>query len=264
MKTRKKEDLLAEISELRTTAAAFENLKAEHAQLRKELQQAHRLAQDEKDKTDAILQAIGDAISIQDRDFRVLYQNNSHKDLVGEHIGEYCYRAYANNETVCPDCALVKVFADGRTHRLEKNRVTDKGMLHVEIIASPLRDSIGITFAGIEAIRDISVRKKAEKEREALIGELQQALERINTLKGLLPICAWCKKVRDDKGYWNRVEDYIEEHSNAAFTHGICPECLKKTDPEVYETLLRNPDLHENLTKRKNGLVRDPDMPEEQ
>ncbi|MGW8273038.1 MAG: PAS domain-containing protein, partial [Thermodesulfovibrionales bacterium] len=85
--------------------------------------------------------------------------------------------------------------------------------------------------------RDISERKIAEHERETLIGQLRSALENIKTLRGLLPICAWCKKVRDDQGYWKGVEDYIEEHSEAMFTHGICPDCLKKNDPDLYDKI---------------------------
>jgi hypothetical protein len=60
-----------------------------------------------------------------------------------------------------------------------------------------------------------------------LIGELNQALAEINRLGGLIPICAWCKKVREDGGYWKQVEDYIRDHSEADFTHSICPECEK-------------------------------------
>jgi CheY-like chemotaxis protein len=69
---------------------------------------------------------------------------------------------------------------------------------------------------------------RAEAEREQLIKELQQALATIKTLQGLIPICAWCKKVRNDGGYWQQVEQYISERSEAEFTHGICPECMKK------------------------------------
>jgi len=76
---------------------------------------------------------------------------------------------------------------------------------------------------------------KMEAEREQLIAELQEALAKVETLSGLIPICAWCKKIRDDVGYWQAVEKYIEEHSRAEFTHGICPECLKKVYPEAYE-----------------------------
>lgn len=69
---------------------------------------------------------------------------------------------------------------------------------------------------------------KAERERDRLIEQLQKALSEIKTLKGFLPICASCKKIRDDKGYWTQIEAYIREHTEAEFTHGICPECMKK------------------------------------
>jgi two-component system cell cycle sensor histidine kinase/response regulator CckA len=77
-------------------------------------------------------------------------------------------------------------------------------------------------------------RKRAEAEREKLIKELQDAIARINKLNGLLPICAHCKKIRDDKGYWNQIESYIREHSEAEFSHGICPECAQKLYPEFF------------------------------
>lgn len=75
------------------------------------------------------------------------------------------------------------------------------------------------------------------KEQNRLIAELKDASESIRTLKGLLPMCAWCKKIRDDRGYWKKVETYIKEHSEASFTHGICPDCLKTVDPKVYDQL---------------------------
>jgi len=67
------------------------------------------------------------------------------------------------------------------------------------------------------------------------ITELKQTIARVNTLSGLLPICANCKNIRDDKGYWNRLEAYIQDHSEAEFTHGICPECIEKLYPEIQE-----------------------------
>jgi hypothetical protein len=63
---------------------------------------------------------------------------------------------------------------------------------------------------------------------------LQGALAQVKTLSGLLPICAHCKRIRDDQGYWNQIELYIRRHSNANFTHGICPECAKEHYPELY------------------------------
>ncbi len=73
---------------------------------------------------------------------------------------------------------------------------------------------------------------KAAKERENIILELQVALAEVTTLRGIIPICASCKKVRDDKGYWNQIESYIRDHSEADFSHGICPECAKELYPD--------------------------------
>ncbi len=90
------------------------------------------------------------------------------------------------------------------------------------------------TFLGTQGIaRDITKRKQAEQEREQLIIELQDALENIKTLSGLVPICANCKNIRDDKGYWNQIESYIQKYSEVQFTHGICPDCAKKLYPEI-------------------------------
>jgi len=83
-----------------------------------------------------------------------------------------------------------------------------------------------------DLIDHIAERKKAEEERERLFRELQEAMANIKTLRGLLPICAHCKKIRDDKGYWHNVEEYISEHTEADFSHGICPTCLDKLYPD--------------------------------
>lgn len=80
-------------------------------------------------------------------------------------------------------------------------------------------------------IDHITALKQAEEERERLILQLQDALANIKTLRGLLPICSLCKKIRDDKGYWNQIESYVRQHSSADFSHGICPECTTKLFP---------------------------------
>lgn len=79
---------------------------------------------------------------------------------------------------------------------------------------------------------EIDERKRAHKERERLIAELQDAAASIKVLQGILPICSHCKKIRDDAGHWHVVEVYVSEHSNADFSHGICPECLNRMYPE--------------------------------
>lgn len=73
--------------------------------------------------------------------------------------------------------------------------------------------------------REIKVRKQAEAEKAKLIADLQEALQKVKTLSGLLPICSSCKKIRDDKGYWNKIEEFIQEHTLAEFSHGLCDDC---------------------------------------
>ena len=77
-------------------------------------------------------------------------------------------------------------------------------------------------------------------ERQKMIAQLEKNLKEIKTLRGLIPMCAWCRNIRDDKGYWKKVEKYIEEHTDAAFTHGICPRCMKKFNPELHEKIMKD------------------------
>ena len=95
------------------------------------------------------------------------------------------------------------------------------------------------TTAMLRVVTNILVaaleRKKAEAERERLIRELKHALAKVKMLKGMLPICAGCKNIRDDEGYWRSVEVYIRDHSDVEFTHAMCPNCAKQLYPEIYE-----------------------------
>ena len=101
---------------------------------------------------------------------------------------------------------------------------------------------------GILAVSsDITERKNSEQQRENLIAELKKALAHVRTLHGLLPICASCKKIRDTHGHWNKLETYISEHSDASFTHGLCPDCVIKA---MQESGLKVPErLREKLGK---------------
>ncbi|MCX6136392.1 MAG: response regulator [Ignavibacteriales bacterium] len=80
----------------------------------------------------------------------------------------------------------------------------------------------------VRVIRYSIERKQAEIEREKMLKELQDLFQQVKTLRGLLPMCAWCKKIRDDNGEWVMLETFIGQHSNADVTHGICPECTEK------------------------------------
>jgi PAS domain S-box-containing protein len=114
----------------------------------------------------------------------------------------------------------------------ETERVTKEGRrIHISLTVSPVRDEIG-RITGASAVgRDITERKRAEQEREQLVTELQGALAKVKLVSAFLPICASCKKVRDDRGYWEQVQVYIRDHSEAEFSHGLCPDCLRKLYP---------------------------------
>jgi DNA-binding response OmpR family regulator len=86
----------------------------------------------------------------------------------------------------------------------------------------------------VRSIRYAIERKRIENEKEQVIAELQEALAKVKLLSGFIPICASCKKIRDDTGYWQQVEAYIQKHSNAEFSHSICPDCSHKLYPELY------------------------------
>ena len=108
----------------------------------------------------------------------------------------------------------------------------DGSSFELALTHSPLKDSHGQIIGASVLARDISQRKRQDAERLQLIQELTEALARVKTLSGLLPICASCKKIRDDKGYWQQVETYIRQRSEADFTHGICPDCAERLYPE--------------------------------
>lgn len=102
------------------------------------------------------------------------------------------------------------------------------------VISVPLREA-GRIVASVTAFRDISAAKRAQLEREKLIGELQQALAEIKTLHGILPICSSCKKIRDDSGAWHQLEVYIRDRTDAEFTHGLCADCAARLYPRYYK-----------------------------
>lgn len=106
--------------------------------------------------------------------------------------------------------------------------------LWLETRAVPLLDGKGAIHASLGITRNITDMKIKEQERAALVEELQNALKNVKKLNGLLPICAACKKIRDDRGYWNQIEAYISSHSHAVFTHSICPDCSKELYPDIF------------------------------
>lgn len=109
------------------------------------------------------------------------------------------------------------------------------GLMDVTLSAIAEKDENGNFLRSLAVMIDVTAQKQAEAAQEKLIRELQKALDEITSLRGILPICSFCKRVRDDKGYWEQVDIYITKHSPAEISHSICPECLKKHYPNLVQ-----------------------------
>lgn len=183
-------------------------LTVEHAIIRKRAEdQARILSQ--------AMMSISESVFITDLEGRFLFANGAFCETYG----------YEDAEVRGRSCELL---GDVTTEGEVFHRRKDGSEFPVLLARSLVLDDRGRPKAVVYAARDISERKRAEQERERLIEQLQEALARIKTLRGLLPICASCKKVRDDQGYWKQIESYVREHSEAEFSHSICPECMER------------------------------------
>lgn len=145
-------------------AEAFDTMAAALHQREEELREANRQAFAEQAKTEAIIAGIGEGISILSPEYRILYQNQVHRDLVGDHPGELCYRAYENQLEVCPVCPVRMAFADGAIHTVEKRIERGDDELYVLITAAPVFDDTGQLLAATEVVKDITARKRMELE----------------------------------------------------------------------------------------------------
>jgi PAS domain S-box-containing protein len=177
---------------------------------------------------------VPDPIAILDREFRFVRVNKAMASRLGitpqEAVGLKCYEVI-DKAAAPPDfCPYAQLLQDQREHFLEVRQENLGGDFIVSV--SPVFDMQGVLAGGVLVARDISQRKKAWREREKLIDELKEALAQVKTLRGFIPICANCKKIRDDEGFWNCVEKYLSEHSEVKFSHGICPDCAKNLYPE--------------------------------
>ena len=108
----------------------------------------------------------------------------------------------------------------------------DGSIVWISHNCQPVYDEQGRFIGTRGSNRDITIRRSIEEERKKLIIELQNALAKVKRLSGLFPICSSCKSIRDDKGYWIRVESYIRDHPEAEFSHSLCPDCAKKLYPQ--------------------------------
>lgn len=126
------------------------------------------------------------------------------------------------------------VIDSGRGTRAEISVTVGGEARYFDLTVEPLHDRRGVVVGITCACSDVTPLKRLAQEREVLIVNLQSALEKVKQLRGLLATCSHCKKIRDDAGVWQPMEAYIQDHSEALFTHGICPDCIHKLYPEQY------------------------------
>jgi hypothetical protein len=143
-------------------------------------------------------------------------------------IGDIMYKDYAAKHEINMYEQLMEAVHSGQNKHFKELKYGNK---YLSITIAPFSKGAIITS------QDITQQKLAEQDRVHLINELQRALNEVETLRGLLPICASCKKIRDDQGYWNHIEVYFSKHSGIDFTHTLCPECIQHFYPEYWQKI---------------------------
>lgn len=181
----------------------------------------------------SIVESSEDAIYGKNLDSVIISWNAAAERIFGYTAGEIIGRSIAILFPLDRRDELLDIMSAIRRGEVvgirESERLHKDGqVIPISLTTSPIRNNEGKVIGASGIARDISRQKKAEAERQRLIQKLSDTLRQVKTLNGLLPICASCKRIRDDRGYWQQVETYISSHSNASFTHGICPECVKK------------------------------------
>lgn len=204
--------------------------------------EAEQRLRDNEKKLRDITASLGEGLYVLDRDCRLIFINPEGERLLGwtqaELLNKEIHTIIHNRKPdgtpllfeECPVHTVLK--SGGRFSSQEEVFVRKDGSVFpVAVLSTPIMDAAGDPTSSITAFQDITETKQVEQEREGLIQKLQTALAEIKTLKGIVPICMHCNKIRDDAGYWNKLEKFISEHSEAQFSHGICEECLKKYYP---------------------------------
>jgi PAS domain S-box-containing protein len=237
--SRTNQELLEEISALNQKVKEMEQLVAERRRIEDELRasESHLKSISNNLPSAMIYQLIIKA----DGTRKFTYLSDSVKQLHGispeEGIADsnLIYKSVYEEDIAKLQEAEKEAIKTLSTFRIEvREKEPSGGMRWSSLASTPsLMENGDICWDGIELV--ITVYKDAEAVRERLVTELQQALLEVRTLSGLLPICASCKKIREDTGYWNQIENYISKHSNAKFSHSLCPECAKKLYSGIYE-----------------------------
>jgi len=183
-----------------------------------------------------ILEAMQGPVLVIDRSFRIVFANRAARERFGTEarpaVGELCHCASHGLDVPCKemgiDCPTQKVFATGaRARVVHVHRTAEGKPIAEEVIASPLIDADGKVTRVIEEVRNAEELLKSQELMDCMCKEIER-------LRGLLPTCAECKKIRTADGTWEAMESYIEKRSSARFSHGLCPTCAAALYPQFY------------------------------
>ncbi len=173
-------------------------------------------------------------ICITNANYEIIMANDSYWAIWGKPATRpiKCHQHRPGEACRTEKCALQQIMNGAAEYVGESKKEYNNETRYFILTASPYLDANQRVTGVIESFQDITERKRLETEKAALIEELQASLHKVKLLSGLLPICASCKKIRDDKGYWNQIESYIKDHSEAEFSHGLCPDCARELYPD--------------------------------
>jgi PAS domain S-box-containing protein len=201
-----------------------------------ERKRAEQALRQSEERYRALSEAAYDMIYIVNRGDIIEYVNSSAAELFNQRPEEIVGKPRAS--FFPPEVSsgqlrsLQSVFETCVPMHVESKAAYNEQVIWLSTWLVPMRDDTGRVTAVMGVSRDITNRKWLEEDKQKLLIRLQEALGQVKTLGGLLPICSMCKKIRDDKGYWQQVEGYIQKHTDATFTHGVCPDCFPKLYPD--------------------------------
>ncbi len=206
-----------------------------------ELKQAEQALKDSEKRYRSLIELSPLGIGMVDGKGMIIDINHAFVSMLGYEANELLalnFRDITHPDDLKRENKLIQALLDGdkMSYSIEKRYQHKNGIyLWINLSAAKIPDPDGEQVFIFGFIEDISIRKQMEQEREKLIQELQEAITEIKELRGIFPICANCKKIRDDDGYWQQVEHYIADRTAAKFSHGICSDCAKKLYPEIYK-----------------------------
>ena len=190
-----------------------------------------------------IFNTAADGMVVIDLDFNIIRMNDTYLKMVGisrkESLGKKCYQVCPGPECHTSQCPLHQILMGVPRVELRVEKETRNGTkIPCLLTAVPFKERNGKVIGIMENFRDISVWIQAQKEKEKLQERLEEAMAK--ALSGFLPICASCKRIRDEKGQWIHVENYIKKHTEAVPSHSICPDCMTKLYPDLDTTLSKD------------------------